>query len=91
MTTLEYTLRPDVVFTVLDQGESVLLKLDTKYYYSLNQTGTRIVQLLEEGLNRARIMATLEAEYDVAPEQLDRMLSRFFDHLLREGIIDARR
>jgi len=90
MTTLEYTLRPDVVFTVLDQGESVLLKLDTKYYYSLNQTGTRIVQLLEEGLNRARIMATLEAEYDVAPEQLDRMLSRFFDHLLREGIIDAR-
>ena len=90
MTTLEYTLRPDVVFTVLDQGESVLLKLDTKYYYSLNQTGTRIVQLLEEGLNRARIMATLEAEYDVAPEQLDRMLSRFFDHLLRDGIIDAR-
>ena len=46
MLTLDQRVRlhPEVVDTELDEGEVVLLHLESKMYYSLNPTGQRIWQ-----------------------------------------------
>lgn len=59
----------EVVSTTLDNGETVLMHLATATYYSLNQTGARIWDLLGEGLTLHEVAATLIAEYEVNDQQ----------------------
>ena len=56
MRTLDDIIRPhsQVVDTKLDEGEVVLLHLESKMYYSLNPTGERIWQGLKEGFDPKR-------------------------------------
>jgi hypothetical protein len=51
MVTLDQKIRlhPRVVDTKLDEGEVVLLHLESRIYYSLNLTGERIWHGLKEG------------------------------------------
>ena len=44
-----YRPNPDVIATTLEDSESVLLDVKTRRYYSLNETGTRIWELLTDG------------------------------------------
>ena len=62
----------DVVDTKLDDGEVVLLHLQSKMYYSLNPTGVRIWQGLKEGLTLREISRRLQEEFDVNKEDADR-------------------
>jgi hypothetical protein len=52
MISLDHKIRlhPDVVDTELDNGEMVLLHLESKTYYSLNLTAMRIWQGLKRQL-----------------------------------------
>jgi hypothetical protein len=59
-----YRAAPDALAATLSDG-AVLLNLRTKRYYSLNETGTRIWQLLLEGRTEEEIVQTLTAEYEV--------------------------
>ena len=49
-------LRPDVVVSVLEDG-AVLLDLETKYFYSANDTGWAILQMFETGATPAQVVA----------------------------------
>jgi Coenzyme PQQ synthesis protein D (PqqD) len=49
---------------VVDEGEVVLLHLDSKTYYSLNLTGERIWQGLKEGLTLKEISRRLQGEFE---------------------------
>ena len=60
---------PEVVFTELADKEAVLLHLGTKSYYSLNETGGLIWQMLERGLELNEIIAELQKEFDVVSEK----------------------
>ncbi len=80
-------IHPSVVFTALDETESALLHLDTKRYYSINETGTRVWQLLADGLDPAAIGETLCREFEVDPEGAARYVAAFFDELAREGLV----
>jgi coenzyme PQQ synthesis protein D (PqqD) len=64
---LDEKVRPhaQVVDTKLEDGEVVLLHLDSKTYYSLNPTGERIWQGLKEGLLLREISRCLQEEFDV--------------------------
>ena len=64
---LDEKVRPheEVVDTKLDDGEVVLLHLDSRTYYSLNPTGQRIWQGLKEGLTLREISRRLQEEFDV--------------------------
>ena len=64
---LDEKVRPheEVVDTKLDDGEVVLLHLDSRTYYSLNPTGERIWQGLKEGLTLREISRRLQEEFDV--------------------------
>ena len=56
---------PEVVDTKLDEGEVVLLHLETKTYYSLNPTGERIWQGVKDGVSLREISRRLQEEFDV--------------------------
>src|SRR5262249_55613632 len=57
--------RPEVVDTELDDGEMVLLHLESKTYYTLNLTGLRIWQGLKAGLTLQTISHRRQEEFAV--------------------------
>ena len=72
-----------VMVRVLD-NEAVLLNLETEKYFGLDQTGTRMWQLLTAAPSIDGAFHELLDEYDVAPEllraNLTELLSRLVDH-----------
>jgi len=60
-----YRATVDALAATLADG-AVLLNLRTKRYYSLNETGTRVWQLLIAGRNEEEIVAAMTNEYAVA-------------------------
>ena len=58
----------DVICTGLPQGEMVLLHLGTKRYFTLNATGAKIWNLLQDGAAVEEIAGHLESTYDVSHE-----------------------
>jgi hypothetical protein len=67
---IDQKVRPhtEVVDTKLDDGEVVLLQLESKTYYSLNPTGERIWQGIKDGLSLRNISQRLREEFDVDEE-----------------------
>ena len=57
-----------VVFTDFEGGEGVLVDLNTKRYYTLNETAALIWRALEQGLGSEEIVRQLTDAYDVTPE-----------------------
>ncbi len=76
----------EVVDTKLDDGEIVLLHLESKTYYSLNPTGERIWQGLKEGLTLREISRRLQEEFDVDQDKANRsvldLVKELCDHNL---------
>ncbi len=77
---------PSVVCTELDDG-AVLLDLDTKYYYNLNETGLRIWQMMEESQNLAEVAKRLANEYEVEVERAKASVARLMKDLEKERLI----
>jgi hypothetical protein len=77
----------DAVFRDLD-GEAVILHLDSGRYFGLNAVGTRIWQLLERDGRLTAVLDDLRAEYEAAPDVLERdlldLVSRLVDARLGE-------
>ena len=85
---LDQKVRPhsEVVDTKLDDGEVVLLHLESKTYYSLNPTGERIWQGLKEGLSFGEISRTLQEEFDVDPEVADKSVLDLVNELCEQKL-----
>jgi hypothetical protein len=86
---LDATLQPhpDVVFTELQSGESVLLHLDTKTYFSLNETGSTIWSLLEGGRSLTEVADALTEQYDVSRDQASASVLALVQQLLDENLV----
>ncbi|MGZ9241714.1 MAG: PqqD family protein [Candidatus Binatia bacterium] len=89
MTTLDDKVRPNaqVVDTKLDDGEVVLLHLDSKSYFSLNVTGERIWQGLKQGLSLREISQRLQAEFDVDEAGADSSVVELVDELTQQKLV----
>jgi hypothetical protein len=90
MATLETKIRipEDVLFRDLD-GEAVLLSLVSGKYYGLDETGTRMWNLLaEHGRVDAAYRALLE-EYEVSEDQLRHDLLGLVDELASHELLDV--
>ncbi len=82
-------INPDVVSTLLDNGEVVLMHMGTASYFSLNQSGARIWQLLEAGLSPAAIATQLIAEYEVTPVQATQSVLTLMRQLTAQGLLQV--
>ena len=81
-----YLKNPSVVCTELEDG-AVLLNLDTKYYYSLNETGLRIWQIMDECRSSLEVAERLANEYEVSVERARESVERLIGELEKEGLI----
>ena len=88
----EQTLRPHehIVYTEFDGREAVLVDLNTKRYYTLNETAMLIWRALETGRTKDEIVRELTGNYDVSIEHaaasVERLLTALAAHrLVRSG------
>ena len=69
----------DVVFTDFEGGDGILVDLNTKQYYRLNETGALIWRGLEKGSTVEDIVSEMQKLYEVTREHaltsVDRLLS----------------
>jgi hypothetical protein len=70
-----------VVFTEFDAGEGILVDLNTKKYFQLNETGMIVWRGLEEGRTLEEIVGQITAAYDVTPEHAAASVLKLLDNL----------
>jgi hypothetical protein len=88
MTKLDDTIviHSQVVDTKLDDGEVVLLHLESKTYYSLNSTGERIWQGLKEGLGLTAISRRLQEEFEIDEANAQASVLQLIDELCEQKL-----
>ena len=77
-----------VLVRILDR-ESVLLNLDTEQYFGLDETGTRMWQLVTASPNIEAAYQELLAEFDVEPEMLRSNLMELLTRLVDNGLLQV--
>ncbi len=70
-----------VVFTEFDAGEGILVDLNTKKYFQLNETGTIVWRGLEKKQTLEEIVGHITAAYDVTPERAAASVQKLLDNL----------
>lgn len=85
---LQRTLRPsaDVLESTVG-AETVLLHLGRDAYYGLDRVGTRIWNLLKEGVSAEAICCAVAGEYDASLEMVRSDCDAFLADLLAHGIV----
>jgi hypothetical protein len=80
---------PEVVETVLEEG-TVLLNLRTKFYYSLNNVGYMIWQLLDVSEDSQDLLDKVMTVYQSEDGRIKDSLSNFIKELEREQLLIPR-
>jgi hypothetical protein len=84
---IHYHLADKVVFDEIG-GETVLLNLDSGQYFTLDEVGTRILQLLGQQGTVDSTIATMTREYDATPDRIRSDLNNLLQELLSHGLIE---
>ena len=69
-----------VVATDFDGGEGILVDLNTKKYYQLNETAMIVWRGLEQGKTTTEIAADITSSYEVALEKATLSVERIVDN-----------
>ena len=77
---------PHVLVRFLD-SESVFLNLETERYFGLDETGTRMWQLVTAAPSIDTAYQQLRDEYDVEPELLRANLDELLTRLVDNGLL----
>jgi hypothetical protein len=78
---------PSVVCTQLQNGDSVLLHLDTQMYYSLNPTGVFIWEHLNGKRSIQDVSEALEQKYDISIQDAGKSVSTLINELAEEKLV----
>ncbi len=79
--------RADGVVGTRQGDTTVLLDVNRGMYYTLNEVGGRIWELLGSGVAVPAIVERLQDEYDVAPDTLAADTAALIDRLLRAKLV----
>lgn len=79
----------DANFSILDE-EAVLLNLDSGYYYTLNQVGTVIWQLIDGVRTLHDIQQALCDRFEISKEQANNDLISLVDQFCAEGLVNLK-
>jgi hypothetical protein len=69
------------------EKESVFLNLETEHYYGLDETGTRMWQVVTAAPSIENAYAELLSEFDVAPDLLRQNLSELLGRMVDLGFL----
>ena len=82
-----------IVFTEFDDSEGILVDLNTKKYYQLNETAMLVWKGLEQGLGTREIADQIVANYEIAPNDalrnVDEIVEKFQSYSLVSANDDA--
>ncbi len=90
MNTTDLTPGKHVVVTDFDGGEGILVDLNTKKYYQLNETAMVVWRALERGKSVREIADEITANYEVALENATRSVERILDNFQTYKLLAAR-
>jgi hypothetical protein len=79
--------REKIIYADLDPKEGVVLNLETKNYYRLNETGQRIWQGLLDGKSAEALSEELTLAYDVTPETARADVDELLRQMQREELV----
>ena len=71
-------------------GEVAILHLTSGVYYSLNEVGARVWDLIQESRSVGNVLDALLEEYDVAAEDCQRHLVAILEELQEENLIQVK-
>jgi hypothetical protein len=89
MISLTERLRPnseEVAAKVMD-GEAIMINLSNGMYYSMDQVGGVIWELIVDGLSLEEIAASIVKRYDVEPSQAQADIQRLAADLIEEKLV----
>ncbi len=78
-----------VVYTEFDGNEAVLVDLNTKRYYTLNETAMLVWRGLERGQTAAEIAREMCEAYDVSAEHAAASIERLLTSLAAHRLLHA--
>lgn len=78
-----------VVVTDFDGGEGILVDLNSKKYFQLNETAMVVWKGLEQGKSVGEIANTITAQYEIALENATRSVERIVDNFRTYKLLDA--
>ena len=84
----KYTVPADVLAAHLE-GEAVLLNMETKDYFRLNETAAVVWKGLERGMDRQALLGELMEKFEVEPGVAAEELDRLLDELAARGLVVA--
>ena len=71
----------DVIFTDFDGQEGILVDLNTKQYYRLNETGSVVWRGLEKGNSVDEIVAEIQDTYEVSVDHARASVEKLLSNL----------
>ena len=71
----------DIVYTDFQEAGGILVDLNTKQYYQLNETGSLIWRELEKGNTIEAIVSELRNVYDVSAEHAESSIEKLLQNL----------
>ena len=71
-------------------GEAVILALESGQYYSLNNVGTRVWELVQESKTVKDLVQEIMEEYDVEAELCKTDILTLLEDLASEGLVEVR-
>ena len=78
-----------VVATDFDGGEGILVDLNTKKYYQLNETAMVVWKGLEKGKSMGEIVADITSTYEVRNDQATSSVQRIVDNFQTYKLVGA--
>ena len=78
-----------VVATDFDGGEGIIVDLNTKKYYQLNETAMVVWKGLEKGKSMGEIVADITSTYEVRNDQATSSVQRIVDNFQTYKLLGA--
>ena len=79
-----------VVVTDFDGGEGILVDLNTKRYFQLNETAMIVWRGLEQGKSTGEIVADFTSSYEVEPDRATLSVERLLDSFQTYKLVSAK-
>jgi hypothetical protein len=87
MPTPGYRLTNDVLLQEV-AGEAVLLNLKDGVYFTLDETGARMIALFREHGRLDLAVGAMEAEYEASRDQIEADMTKLLDEMVTHGLVE---
>ena len=77
---------PNTVHEIIE-GEAIIINMKMGYYYSADQTGAFIWELLSQNLDTEGMLARIMQRYAGEPHEVRRILQDFLERLQSENLV----